>query len=330
MNKISCRLLALILIALALTGCGAGNNTRSEVSASGKISVVTTIFPAYDFARQIAGDRADIAMLLTPGAESHTYEPSPEDIIKIQSSDIFIYTGGESDQWLRDILDSLDTSSMEIIAMMDCVEVVEEVLAEGMEADDAETGEAVDSEEEGIEEPEYDEHVWTSPMNAIAIAGEIEASLCRVDNENSTYYGKRMSEYKKELTALDEEFREVVQSSTLNTVIFGDRFPFRYLADLYGLRYYAAFPGCSSETEASAATVAFLIDKVKEEDISVVFHIELSNEKLTDAICEATGAKKLQLHTCHNVTRADFDAGVTYVGLMAQNIRNLSEALNGA
>lgn len=314
-------LYVLLLISIfSLAGCGTGDSAQNAAGGDNNdeiMSVVTTIFPPYDFVRQIAGDKAELTMLLSPGTESHSYEPSPQDIIKIQEADIFIYVGGESDEWVKDILDSADTSSMDIIAMMDSVKVAYEEPVNSVETDDKDE-----------EEPEYDEHIWTSPVNAIAIVQDITAALCRADSSNSSYYDKRASDYIDKLSSLDEQLHQVTDGAKRNTIIFGDRFPFRYLADQYGLDYYAAFPGCSTDTEASAATVAFLIDKLKEDNIPVVFYIELSNEQMTDAICEATGAKKLLLHSCHNVTKDDFEAGVTYVSLMEQNIRNLKEALN--
>jgi zinc transport system substrate-binding protein len=299
-------ILSLILFALT---CG---------QAEAKISVVTTIFPCYDFARAVASDDAEIAMLLRPGSESHSFEPTPQDIIKIQNCDVFVYVGGESDEWIKGILESIDTSKMKVVTLMDCVEVVEEEIVEGMEEED---------EDEGEHEAEYDEHVWTSPRNAELIVRKISGALCEADPTNAEAYGKNAAAYIVKLGELDAAFRKVVDGATRKTLVFGDRFPFRYFADAYGLKYFAAFPGCSTETEASAATVAFLIDKVRAEKIPAVFHIELSNEKIADAICEETGAKKLLLHACHNITRTDLEDGATYLSLMEQNVKNLGEAL---
>jgi zinc transport system substrate-binding protein len=285
---------------------------------NGKINVVTTIFPPYDFVREIAGDQVNLTMLLQPGAESHSFEPTPQDIIKVQNCDVFIYVGGESDAWVERILESLDTGGMEIITLMDCVDVVEEVVVEGMEEEE---------EEEEAEGPEYDEHVWTAPGNAKLIVQKIAGVLKQRDPSNSAVYDKNTASYLEKLTALDASFRDTVRGAKRKTIVFGDRFPFRYFADAYGLSYFAAFPGCSTETECSAATIAFLVDKVKNEGIPVVFHIELSNEKIADAICEETGAKKLQLHAAHNISKRDFDRGANYYDLMTQNVRNLREAL---
>jgi zinc transport system substrate-binding protein len=291
--------------------------------ADKKISIVTTIFPAYDFTRAIVGDKAELTMLLPPAAESHSFEPTPQDIIKIQNCDVFIYVGGESDEWVRGVLDSLDTSTMKIVTLMDCVEVVEEEVVEGMEE---EPEEPASSDEEKA--AEYDEHVWTSPKNAKLIVQKISDALCEVDSANASIYRQNTAAYEIQLDDLDAKFQAVVDDAKRKTIVFGDRFPFRYFADAYGLSYYAAFPGCSTETEPSAATVKFLIDKINAEKIPVIFHIELSNEKMANIISEETGAKVLQLHAAHNISKEDFEAGLSYLEIMNQNVEALREALN--
>ncbi|MDR0786120.1 MAG: metal ABC transporter substrate-binding protein [Treponema sp.] len=299
---------------------------KSDIArnANGNIAVTATIFPPYDFVRQIAGDKVNLKMLLPPGAESHSFEPTPQDIIAVQNSKLFIYVGGESDEWVERILDSMDVSNMKIVSLMDCVDVVEEEIVEGMEDEEAEEAfEAI-----GIETgPEYDEHVWTSPKNAARIVEAVTDALCETDAANAETYRQNAAAYTAKLNELDGEFHTVVDSALRKTFVFGDRFPFRYFADAYGLSYFAAFPGCSTETEPSAATVAFLIDKIKSEQIPVIFHIELSNERMADTIAEATGAKKLLLHACHNISKSDFDDGKTYLDLMQANVKNLQEAL---
>jgi len=318
MKRIITLALSAILILCGLSGCG-DNNSGSDTAGDtggGKLSVVATIFPQYDFVREIAGDNVDLTMLLSPGSESHSYEPTPQDIITIQECDVFIYVGGESDAWVEKILESMDTDNMKIIALMDCVDAVEEEIIEGMEGGGEET-----------EAAEYDEHVWTSPKNAKLIVQNISDTLCEIDSENTELYKENTNAYLEALDELDTAFQTAVDKAERTTIVFGDRFPFRYLADDYGLTYYAAFPGCATETEASAATVAFLIDKVSDENIPVVFYIEFSNEKMADTICEGAGAKKLLLHSCHNVTVSDFESGVSYLDLMYQNVENLREAL---
>ncbi|MDR1252297.1 MAG: metal ABC transporter substrate-binding protein, partial [Treponema sp.] len=242
---------AVVSITMALPAGGRKDTGRQD----GKTNVVTTIFPPYDFVREVAGDKVNLTMLLKPGAESHSYEPTPQDIITVQNCDVFIYVGGESDAWVERILESKDTGRMEIVTLMDCVEVVEEVIVEGMQ--DEEEGE--DSEEE----VEYDEHVWTSPKNAKLIVQKIADTLKQRDPANAAAYEKNTASYLARLTDLDASFQNMIDGANRKTVIFGDRFPFRYFADAYGLNYFAAFPGCSTETECSASTIAFLIDKVR-------------------------------------------------------------------
>lgn len=482
-------------LTLSLSVCAlfaAGN--KDAAKNNGKPTVVATNFPPYDFVRAIAGDKVNLSMLLPPGAESHSFEPTPRDIITIQNSDVFIYTGGETDVWVDRILESMDISKMKIIRMMDVVDVVEEEIVEGMEDDEhdhdhgeidpadikerplsdfagswisgvpflrngsldpyiahhaeeegetpeevrAETtaawstdynrvtvttgglsvesreaaysyrgyeivegahGDAVwykyqinaptnglpayvmfndhgngHEEHEGVahihlkygdrdftsiierkdwspmyfadgssveeiletltehghdhgEEVAYDEHVWTSPKNALRITQAITNALCEIDGADAATFRQNAQNYSAQLNALDKEFQAVVDSAKRKTIVFGDRFPFRYFADAYGLKYFAAFPGCSTETEPSAATVAFLIDKIRTERIPVVFHIELSNEKMADTIAEETGAKKLLLHACHNISKRDFDRGLTFLEIQKANVPRLKEAL---
>ena len=482
-----------VLFVFAPAACGDATDSAN----SGKINVVATIFAPYDFAREIAGDKANITMLLPPGSESHSFEPSPLDIIRIQNCDAFIHVGGESDEWVKNVLSTMETSKMKVVTLMDCVEVVEEVIVEGMQEEGHEhaeesftaedvkdrnlsdwegdwqsvyphlmdgtlapvmkhkaeagnktaeeyfkqykagyetnvdriviegdfitfytgskpakaryvyCGPAINKEEDGSlwvrykfeaaeaidgapkyilfsdhlhvpkksehfhiysgnenfdvfiadanpvnyptyypsaltkdelvaemlghdhghDEAEYDEHVWTSPRNAKLIVQKISDTLCEIDPANADAYSKNSAAYIASLDELDVKFQNVVNKAARKTIVFGDRFPFRYLADAYGLKYFAAFPGCSTETEASAKTVAFLIDKVKEEKIPVVFHIELSNKKMAETISEETGAKVLLLHACHNITRDDLTSGVSYLKLMTQNVEALREAL---
>ena len=308
-------LLIMIMIVQALTGC-VGKTNKSD-----KISIVTTIFASYDFARQIAGDNADITLLLKPGEGAHTYEPTPNDIVTINKCDIFIYVGGENDEWVDDILGSMDTSDMTIIRMLECVDKYEEEIVDGMQHDD-------DHDHDHDDTAEWDEHVWTDPGNAIIISEKITEALVKIDPENQSDYKTSLEKYKAELTELDEAFTEVVENAVRNTIIIGDKFPLRYFIEAYGFEYYAAFPGCSEESEVSASTIAFLIDKVKEENIPVIFTIELSNGNVAKAIADDTGAKVLTFNTCHNLTKDDFENGETYLSLMYKNLDAIKEALN--
>jgi zinc transport system substrate-binding protein len=253
----------------------------------------------------------------------------------------------------------MNTDNMKIFTMMSAVELVEEEFVEGMEHDyhhdhhyghghdhhdDHHHGHGHDHHDDHhhghdhhddhhecddeCDHAEYDEHVWTSPRNAILIVRALTELLCEVDPANSALYRENAAAYIRELEQLDAAFSEVVAGARRRTIVFGDRFPFRYFVDAYGLTYFAAFPGCSTETEPSAATVAFLIDKIRAERIPVVFHIELSNERMANTISEETGAKKLMLHSVHNITRRDYDAGLGYLELMRRNVDNLREALH--
>jgi len=295
----------------ALVSCG-----FERQGDDGTLSVVSTIFAPYDFARAVASGLAEVTMLLPPGSESHSYEPTPQDILRIRRCGVFIYVGGESDAWAERILASMDTSNMRIVTLMDCVDTVEEIIVEGMQVD------------EDDDETELDEHVWTSPKNAILITQKISEAMCVADPQNTEAYRQNSESYLNKLDALDAEFQEIAANGLRNTIVFGDRFPFRYFADAYGLDYYAAFPGCAAETEAGAQTVIFLIEKIKAEDIPAVFHAELSNEQMARAIAKETGARVLQLHACHNITVADFRAGKTYLDLMGANARALRAALS--
>ncbi len=300
-----------------LSACNKKNEPANAQSDQ-KINIVTTIFPAYDFIRQIAGDQVNLKLLLPPGSESHSYEPTPQDIIAIDHSDLFVYVGGDSDDWITDLLSSME-HPMNIVTLMDCVDLVTEEVVDGMQPEE---------EEEASEAAELDEHVWTSPKNATLIVKKLRDELCDIDPDNAKVYKENTDQYVKKLKNLDRAFQDIVDNAERKEIIVGDRFPFRYFTDAYGLKYYAAFPGCSTETEANAATVAFLIDKVKKDKIPVIFHIELSNEQMCDSICNATGAKKELLNAVHNVSKADFDAGISYLDLMEHNVEVLKEALN--
>ena len=317
-----------------LTGCGTGRaeDTSEKAQDDGRISVVTTIFPQYDFVRQIAGDSVDLKMLLKPGEETHSYEPTPQDIIAIQNSDIFIYVGGENDAWVEDILDSMPDAGMRTLKLIDCVDTVEEEHVEGMQEQPGHSHEEEeyhgDETEEAHSVHEIDEHVWTSPVNASAIVDEIKELLAQTDPGNRQRYEENAEAYEAELAALDAAFREVVDNAGRRLVIFGDRFPFRYFADEYGLDYYAAFPGCASDTEPSAAVMAFLINKVAEEKVPAVLKMELSNENIANAIAEATGTEVRTFYSCHNLTAEEFEDGETYLSMMQKNVETLKEVLN--
>lgn len=317
----------ILIIVLSLsyfTGCSY-HKTEDLTTNNDNISVITTIFPTYDFVRQIAKDKVDIKMLLKPGEESHSYEPTPKDIKSIQSSDLFIYVGGENDIWIEDILNSMGEYKPHTLKLLDIVPTLEEEIVPGMQHEDDHTHA---ENEDHNHHKTIDEHVWTSPKNAILIVNQISNIISQKDPVNVDFYNKNTQEYVKNLEILDNQFRNVVANSARKTMLFGDRFPFIYFANEYGLDYYAAFSGCSTETEASPKTIAFLIDKVNQENIPVVFTIEFSNGEIADSIVESTNAKKLLFNSCHNLTKEQLEQGATYLSLMNENVQLLKEALN--
>lgn len=317
------RLFSLLLAGMMLLGGLSGCSAPAEQEE--RLSVVATIFPQYDFARQVMGGDDNLTMLLRPGQEVHSYEPTPQDIIAIQNCDLFIYVGGESDAWIEDVLDGMDTSNMVILSLMDVVDPLEEDTENVLE-----NPEEHDHQEDGthLHEEEYDEHVWTSPKNAMLITQAICDALCEIDPDNAGQYQANTADYLTQLEALDAAFREVIGDAQRDTLFFGDRFPLLYFVREYGLNYYAAFPGCASETEPSAATVARLIDLVREEEAPVVYQIELSNGNIARSIADSSGARVETFYTCHNITADDFNAGETYLSLMQRNVESLKEALN--
>lgn len=312
-------LTAILFTASVFSACSIPYYDENDENKEDKLKIVTTIFPQYDFARQIGKEKISLKMLVTPGGESHSYEPTPQDIIAVRDCDIFICTGGESDIWSKVILNSIDAPNLKIIKMMECVDAVEEEISDGMT-------EKLPIEEE--EETEYDEHVWTSPQNAKKISEAIVKAMILADKKNEDFFQSNYDEYSKKLDKLDNDYRNAVSKAENKTVIFGDRFPFRYLFDEYGLNYYAAFPGCSTDSDVSAKTMMFLIDKVKENKLSAVFYIEFSARKIADTISSETGAEPLLFHSCHTVSGKDFENGITYIDLMKNNLENLKRGLN--
>lgn len=309
MKKSIAIIITLLIIVTAFGGCKEKEAEKQKDSVKdGKLSVVTTIFPPYDFARVIGGDKIDLKMLVKPGSESHYYEPSVTDIAAVGSADLFIYCGTQTDEWAEDMLESLDDSSVTAFAMADSVAL--------LPLDSAHShGDA------------YDEHVWTSPKNAINIVIEICEALIKLSPENEDYFSENALDYIEKLKTLDNRFRITVDGGNTKTLVFADRFPFRYLAESYGLNCFAAFSGCSAEEEAPLSTVKELADAVKQNNLKVVFTTESSDGNMAKTICDETGAKRLTLHSCHNLSPEDFKNGVTYLDIMNQNVENLKEAL---
>lgn len=311
--------LVVLILTVGLAACGANPLPEPE---NWDLVIVTTVFPAYDFTRQIAGDRADVVLLVPPGAESHSFEPTANDLVQIQNCSLFFCNGGESEAWVEELLED---QNLETLAMLDCVDALEEETKEGMQRTHEQNHDHEEHEEN--EGPEFDEHVWTSPVNARRICEALCERLCELDPSGEQEYRANLAAYSMQLAALDEAFRAVVEQGKTHTVVFADRFPVRYFVEEYALDYFAAFPGCADDTEPAARTVGFLIDKVRQERIPAVFYIEFSNEKMADVICEDTGCRKLLFHSCHNVSAEDLELGVTYLELMWGNVYSLKEAL---
>ena len=328
------------LLIICASGCG---NTAAVADVSGVLTVAATVFPAYDFVREIGGSRVFVTLLVPPGSESHSYEPTPQDILLLGRCDLLVANGGESEAWLDTVTDGLD-SHVPVLYMLDCVDALEEETKDGMQSGgilsrghghDHDHDEGHDHDEEHDHDKdgthggvEYDEHVWTSPVNAITICRAICERLCEADPDGAAYYRDNYLEYAGKLAALDDGFRRALSGAQRHTLIFADRFPVRYFVEEYGLDYYAAFPGCADDAEPSARTVAFLIDRVRAGNIPYVFYIEFSNEKMADIICDETGCGKLLFHSCHNVTADELENGVNYLALMEQNLKNVKEALS--
>lgn len=297
-----------------------------------KYSVVSTSFPGYDFARAVTKNtNISTKMLVKPGAETHTYEPTPQDIIDIKNADMFVYVGGDSDTWVKKILKDVDTKKTHVVKLVDLVSTVEEEIVEGMEDEDEHEHDHDhddhnhkhdhDEEEEG---PEIDEHVWTSPKKAMEIVKKIAKVASEIDAAEKTKIDDNAEKYVAEIAQVDKDLHQAIDGK-ISEIVVADRFPFRYFADEFGLKYAAAFSGCSEQTEASAKTISFLINKVKQDKVKKIYKIELSNGKIAETVSKDTGAEVLELHSAHNVTADDFSKGVTYVDLMKRNLVALSK-----
>ena len=334
MKKVISPLLAVLMLVGMLTGCtnqaemptvtAAPAGPQAGSAADEKIRIVTTIFPEYDWVREILGDKADsaeITMLLDNGVDLHSYQPTADDIIKLSDCDLFVYVGGESDGWVEGALKSAANKDRKVIHLL-------EVL--GDSAKEEETVEGMQEEEEDHEEKEYDEHVWLSLKNAKTLVGAISAALQELDPDNKDTYAANADAYGQKLSALDAEYQKAVSAGTYRTLLFGDRFPFRYLVDDYGLSYYAAFAGCSAESEASFETVSFLARKVDEGKLPCVLTIEGKNHKIAETIVQNTAGKNqkiLTMDSMQSTTSQDVANGTTYLSLMAKNLDVLKEAL---
>ena len=330
MKRIFPLLLALML-SLSLCACG---QTASDTD-SDKLQVMASAFPYYDFARAIGGEHIEASLLIAAGREVHSFEPTPLDVVKLSKSDVFLYNGGESELWVEEILESAGEHIAVTAAMMDYAPLLEEEIVEGMETsvhhhhhdEHCEEGESGEEHHHHDEEAAYDEHIWTSPVVAQDLCRAICEALSTADPAHREDYEANLEAYLTELQALDEAFREVVDAGSRTTLVFGDRFPLQYFCAEYGLTYSAAFHGCAGDTEPSLGTMKYLIDKVNDQQLPVVYTIELSSQKIANAIAETTDAKVLTFHSCQTVSRQEFDSGETYLSLMWRNVETLKEGL---
>lgn len=355
----------IVTISMILGMAGCGKTTEKEDNY--RLKIVTSLFPYYDMARAVIGDvkGIDLKMTVTPGQDSHSFEPTPSDVIQMENADVLIYNGGSLETWIDTLLDSLNNKKQIQMKMMDYVDVLNEEIVEGMDtrfeehdhdehshkednhnkekhkedshseenykednhSEDSSNDSEFHNEDSEEEHEETDEHIWTSPVNEIIMTEKICEALSKALPEEKENFQKNAENYISQLKELDNEFRTIVENAKTNEIIFADKFPLQYFAKEYGLKYYAAFPGCGSDMEPSAKTIAFLVDKIKEDNIKAVFYLELSSHIVADAIETDTGAKPLQFNSCHNITQKQFDSGVTYVDLMKENVNNLKIAL---
>lgn len=352
MNKRIFTVIAAIIMAGCLSACAANTASGSSQNENDKLQIVTTIFPEYDWVMNILGSNpagANVTMLLDSGVDLHSFQPTAEDILKVSNCDMFIYVGGESDEWVEDALKEAVNKDMVVIDLLDVLgdSVKEEEVVEGMQEEEHEhehEGEEAEEEHEHEEaeeeheheheheegEPEYDEHVWLSLRNAATLTGYISEQLQKIDENNAAEYKKNTDDYIAKLDELDKRYSEAVSKATVKTLLFGDRFPFRYLTDDYGLSYYAAFVGCSAETEASFETIRFLAEKVDELSLPAVMTIEGKDHKIAETIVENTKTKDqkiLTMDSMQSVTKEDVANGTTYLSVMENNLSVMTEAL---
>ena len=288
----------------------------SKKIETNKMNIVVTNFVAYDFVKHITGDKVNVVLIVSPGVESHNYDPTAHDLALIENSDLFIYIGGEVESWATRIIETTDLSQTKLLCLLDTVELVEESDVDGAEKEDHHE-----------EQKSFDEHIWTSPANAIKMMQGIEQVISKLDEKNEQVYHENANKYISEIKQVQGQIQEIVDNKVRNRLIFADKMPMQYFVNEFGLEVSAAFSGCSTETEPSSGTIAYLIDKIKEEKIPVVLYIELSTGNIAKTISEETGCEMLRIESLHNVTKNDFDNGETYVSLMTRNLDVLKKAL---
>ena len=325
MKKLTALILCFLLLCGTLTGCVTNNSNKNK----DKINIVTTVFPIYDWAREIVGkqDNVNLTMLLDKGVDLHSFQPTADDILKISTCDMFIYVGGESDEWVDDALKEVTNKDIITINLLDILgdSVKEEEIKEGMEAEHED-----EEEHNHEEEPEYDEHVWLSVKNAKVLCDKISTELCKIDSADKETYKSNTAAYTTKLNSLDKDYKSAVKTARVKTVLFGDRFPFRYFVNDYNLDYYAAFSGCSAESEASFETIVFLAKKADELGLKAVCQIESSNGKIAKTVRDNTKSKSQEIVTfdsMQSTTEKEVKNGTTYLSVMRKNLESLKKAL---
>lgn len=344
------RITALVTAAALMTGCISACSVNKEqvLPAEGKMHIVTTIFPEYDWVMNILGDNPagfDVTLLLDNGADLHSFQPTAADILKITTCDLFIYVGGESDEWVDDVMKEATNKDLISVNLLETLgdSVKEEEIVEGMEGHDHDHEDHEEEDHDHDEhdhdhdhdhedgEIEYDEHVWLSLKRSSILVSEISGAIQKIDPSNAGTYRSNTSAYLEKLNALDREYQSAVENASRNTVLFGDRFPFRYLTDDYGLQYFAAFAGCSAESEASFETITFLAKKVDEYSLTAVLTLEGTDHKIAETIIGNTASKDqkiLSMDSMQSTTIADVKNGKTYYSVMEKNLEILKQALN--
>lgn len=320
------RILALLLaaaVALPLCACA----PAGEEAEDGRLQVVCSLFPYYDFVREIGGAYVSPRLLVAAGREAHSFEPTPMDVIRVSRADVFVYNGGEGEQWVDEILSSAGENIPTVLRMMDYADTLTEEPLAGHDDHDHADHDHEHGDDHDSDDIEYDEHIWTSPVQAMKLCRAICDALCAADPVHAAVYRSNLENYLGQLAELDVAFRQVCSEKKRSLLVFGDRFPLLYFCREYGLDYRAAFHGCSSDTEPSLYTLKFLIDKVRQQDIPVVYALELSSRKVADAIAETTGAKVETFYSCQTVSQADWAAGEGYVSLMRRNVTALREGI---
>lgn len=319
MRRLNALLCAGALLLLA-SGC-----QETQAVSSERTEIVATVFPQYDMARAIGGEYADVTLLLSAGQEMHNYEPTPTDVAKISRCDLFLRIGGESEVWTDTLIHSLDIPEERVITLMDAIPdpLEEEEHHHHHHHEHGEEGH--DHEEEA--HPAYDEHIWNSPVNAIAMAEEVCAALCEADPAHTEIFRQRTADYTAKLAQLDADYRALSEQCGEGVLVIGDKFPFRYLAAEYGFHYAAAFTGCSSETEPTIGSLSELLEEAELHSADTVFYLEFSSSKICDRICDITGATAAMLHPCHNISKEDMENGVTLHDLLRENYETIKEAL---